>query len=55
MQDIEPGDWVCFMSLGHIVYGKVEYVKKTVLGSFDIYTTVGCASDKYILEVRKQS
>lgn len=53
-EPIKSGDWVCFLLLGTIVYGKVEYViERTAISKEQLVTTAGQTPTDGILEVRR--
>jgi hypothetical protein len=51
---VKVGDWVAFMRNGEIVYGRVEYIRKShsVLTNQDAITTAGAVEVEDVLEVR---
>ena len=53
--DIRVGDWVAIYRDGHVVYARVEYLRRSISGFRNICTTEGIVHDDAVMEIRRMA
>ena len=51
-EKLNKGDWIAFQRAGKITIGKIEYMKRDILGYWQYITTAGQVREDSVLEVR---